>query len=287
MSSRMRITPDDLLAFKAAGRKITMLSIHDLATARIANEHGLDTILVGDSLAVTALGYRNTGAVTLDEMLHHTRIVARGATHTMVVADMPFMSYQISHEDAVRNAGRFIKEADADAVKIEGGGTAIGTLRAIHDAGIPVMGHIGLTLQSSGQLGASGAQGTSADAARRLLADALALEKAGAFALILQSVPEDLARAITDRLRIPTISYGAGGGCSGQGLVADDVFGLAAHATPAYARRYRDVGAVIGEAIAAFCDDVRSGRFPTVENNIRLTDAEREALTAVLGGETR
>jgi 3-methyl-2-oxobutanoate hydroxymethyltransferase len=287
MSSRTRITPDDLLALKAAGRKITMLSIHDFATARIADEHGLDTILVGDSLAVTALGYRNTVAVTLDEMLHHTIIVARGVTHTMVVADMPFMSYQISHEDAVRNAGRFIKEAGADAVKIEGGGAAIATLRAIHEAGIPVIGHIGLTLQSSGQLGASGAQGTSTDAARRLLDDALALEKAGAFALILQSVPEDLARFITERLRIPTISYGAGGGCSGQGLVADDVFGLAAHATPAYAQRYRDVGAVIGEAVAAFCDDVRSGHFPNAENNVQLSDAERQALATFVSDETR
>ncbi|MFD0935319.1 3-methyl-2-oxobutanoate hydroxymethyltransferase [Methylobacterium trifolii] len=276
------MAPDDLLALKRSGHKITMLSIHDYAIARIADASGLDTILVGDSLAVTALGHRNTVSVTLDEMLHHTRIVARGVDRVMVVADMPFLSYQVCPEEAVRNAGRFIKEAGADAVKIEGGEASVSTLKAIHAAGIPIMGHVGLTLQSAGQLGGRGVQGMSAEAARALIADALALEAAGAFAVILQSMPGELAQVITDRLHIPTISYGAGSGCDGQGLVAADVLGLGVTPTPGYARRYLDLDRMIGEAVAAYCQDVRNGAFPADDHTPRLEGAAHAELVAAL-----
>jgi len=197
MSTDEKILPAHLRQRKDEGRKITMLSIYDYAIAGLADDVGLDTILVGDSLAMTALGYSNTVSVTLDEMLHHTRAVARAAKRAMVIADMPFMSYQVSSQEAVRSAGRFIKEAGADAVKVEGGEAIVSTLKAIHDAGIPVVGHIGLTLQSSAQLGGKVAQGQDAAAARRLIEDARALEAAGAFALIVQSVPTEVGKAIT------------------------------------------------------------------------------------------
>lgn len=241
MNPVRKVLPAHLQKQKEDKRKITMLSIYDYAIALLADRAGLDTILVGDSLAMTALGYDSTVAVTLDEMLHHTRAVSRAAKRAMVVADMPFMSYQVSIEEAVRNAGRFLKEAGADAVKVEGGRTIVPTLAAIHNAGIPVIGHIGLTPQSAAQLGGLKVQGGDAGAAVRLVEDALALEAAGAFAVILECVPREVARLITERLRVPTISYGAGVHCDGQGLVSADLLGLFEQFTPRFAKRYVDL----------------------------------------------
>lgn len=281
MDQQEKITPIHLLAQKRTGRKITMLSIYDYATARLADRAGLDTILVGDSLATSILGYDNTAAVTLEEMLHHTRAVSRGARRAMVVADMPFMSYQISPQEAVRNAGRFVKEAGADAVKVEGGRVIAQTLKAIQDAGIPVVGHIGLTLQTATQLGGKNVQGNDTVAARRLLEDALILEEAGACVIILQCVPGEVARLITTKLQVPTISYGAGVHCDGQGLVSADMFGLSRDPLPLFAKCYVDIGSSMMDAITTYCTDVVAERFPDQTHTYQF-DADVQKLTDAL-----
>lgn len=286
MSQVRKVLPAHLQKQKEEKRKITMLSIYDYAIALIADRAGLDTILVGDSLAMTALGYDNTVAVTLDEMLHHTRAVSRAAKRAMVVADMPFMSYQVSPEDAVRNAGRFMKEAGADAVKVEGGRAIVPTLGRIHDAGIPVIGHIGLTPQSAGQLGGLKVQGSDAASAKRLVEDALALEAAGAFAVILECVPREVAKLITARLRVPTISYGAGVHCDGQGLVSADLLGLFEQFTPRFAKRYVDLAPQIGGAFQSYCADVVAGTFPDAEHSYGINAAELEKLERALASES-
>lgn len=282
MSTDEKILPAHLRQRKEEGRKITMLSIYDYAIAGLADHAGLDTILVGDSLAVTALGYSSTVSVTLDEMLHHTRAVAKAAKRAMVIADMPFMSYQVSSQEAVRNAGRFIKEAGADAVKVEGGETIVSTLKAIHDAGIPVVGHIGLTLQSSAQLGGKVAQGQDAAAARRLIEDARALEAAGAFAVIVQSVPTEVGKAISASIRVPTISYGAGVHCDGQGIVAADLLGLTGPVTPAYSKRYVDMSALVSKAIERYCSEVLTSQFPADEHSSPMGAEELGKLQQIL-----
>jgi 3-methyl-2-oxobutanoate hydroxymethyltransferase len=264
-----------------------MLSIYDYAIALLADRAGLDTILVGDSLAMTALGYDSTVAVTLDEMLHHTRAVSRAAKRAMVVADMPFMSYQVSIEEAVRNAGRFLKEAGADAVKVEGGRTIVPTLASIHNVGIPVIGHIGLTPQSAAQLGGLKVQGGDAGAATRLLEDALALEAAGAFAVILECVPREVARLITERLRVPTISYGAGVHCDGQGLVSADLLGLFEQFTPRFAKRYVDLAPQISGAFQSYCAEVVAGTFPDAEHSYGINAAELEKLERALASDAQ
>lgn len=282
MNPVRKVLPAHLQKQKEEKRKITMLSIYDYAIALLADRAGLDTILVGDSLAMTALGYDSTVAVTLDEMLHHTRAVSRAAKRAMVVADMPFMSYQVSIEEAVRNAGRFLKEAGADAVKVEGGRTIVPTLAAIHNAGIPVIGHIGLTPQSAAQLGGLKVQGGEAGAATRLLDDALALEAAGAFSVILECVPREVARLITERLRVPTISYGAGVHCDGQGLVSADLLGLFEQFTPRFAKRYVDLAPQISGAFQSYCADVVAGSFPDAEHSYGINAAELEKLERAL-----
>lgn len=282
MSTVRKVLPANLQKQKEEKRKITMLSIYDYALALIADRAGLDTILVGDSLAMTALGHDNTVVVTLDEMLHHTRAVSRAAKRAMVVADMPFMSYQVSPEEAVRNAGRFMKEAGADAVKVEGGRAIVPTLGRIHDAGIPVIGHIGLTPQSAGQLGGLKVQGGDAATARRLVEDALALEAAGAFAVILECVPREVARLITERLRVPTISYGAGVHCDGQGLVSADLLGLFEQFTPRFAKRYVDLAPQISGAFQSYCTDVVAGTFPDAEHSYGINAAELAKLELAL-----
>ncbi len=286
MNPVRKVLPAHLQKHKEDKRKITMLSIYDYAIALLADRAGLDTILVGDSLAMTALGYDSTVAVTLDEMLHHTRAVSRAAKRAMVVADMPFMSYQVSIEEAVRNAGRFLKEAGADAVKVEGGRTIVPTLAAIHNAGIPVIGHIGLTPQSAAQLGGLKVQGGDAGAATRLLEDALALEAAGAFAVILECVPRDVARLITERLRVPTISYGAGVHCDGQGLVSADILGLFEQFTPRFAKRYVDLAPQISSAFQRYCAEVVAGEFPDAEHSYGINSAELEKLERALASHT-
>jgi len=286
MNPVRKVMPANLQKQKEEKRKITMLSIYDYAIALLADRAGLDTILVGDSLAMTALGYDSTVPVTLDEMLHHTRAVSRAARRAMVVADMPFMSYQVSIEEAVRNAGRFLKEAGADAVKVEGGRTVVPTLAAIHNAGIPVIGHIGLTPQSATQLGGLKVQGGDAVAARRLVEDALALEAAGAFTVILECVPREVARLITARLRVPTISYGAGVHCDGQGIVSADLLGLFEQFTPRFAKRYVDLAPLISGAFHSYCADVVAGEFPDAEHSYGINATEFAKLEAALASES-
>lgn len=262
MEQPQKVTPVDFQAWKVARRKITMLSIYDYPTALIADRADLDAILVGDSLAMTALGYESTIPLTLEEMLHHVKAVRRGTKRAMVIADMPFMSYQVSREEAVRNAGRFLKEAGADAVKLEGGFSTVPTLKAVHEAGIPVIGHVGLTPQSAGQLGGLKVQGRDAAGATRLIDEALALQEVGAFAVILEAVPREVAGLITSRLLVPTISYGAGVHCDGQGIVTADMLGLFDAFKPRFAKVYANLAPQIDEAIRKYCDDVRNGDFP-------------------------
>ena len=274
MSERRKITPLDFQARKREGRKITMLSIYDYPLALLADRAGLDSILVGDSLAMTALGHESTVFVTLEEMLHHVKAVARAARTPMVVADMPFMSYQASERDAILAAGRFMKEGMADAVKIEGGAAMAPTLAAIHRAGIPVMGHIGLTPQSASQLGGLKVQGRTAEAAERLLQDALALEAAGAFSVILECVPGEVSKLITQRLEVPTISYGAGVHCDGQGMVSADMLGLFDRFKPKFAKRYVDLAPQILKVFEAYRDEVVAEKFPAEEHTYAIDASE-------------
>jgi 3-methyl-2-oxobutanoate hydroxymethyltransferase len=275
-----KITPVDLLARKREQRKITMLSVYDYPMALLADRAGLDTLLVGDSLAMTALGYASTVPLKLEESLHHVKAVVRAAKSAMVVADMPFMSYQPSERDAILAAGRFLQEGGADAVKIEGGGAMVATLGAIHRAGIPVMGHVGLTPQSAAQLGGLKVQGKTAEAAQKMLDDALALEAAGAFVVILECVPDEVSRLVTERLSVPTISYGAGVHCDGQGMVSADMFGLFENFKPKVAKRYLDLGAQILKTFATYRDEVLAGKFPAEEHTYHIDPKELAKLEA-------
>jgi 3-methyl-2-oxobutanoate hydroxymethyltransferase len=253
------ITVHDLRAWKAEGKRFAMLTAYDYPTARILDEAGIPVLLVGDSLAENVLGYETTLPVTMEEMLHHTRAVARGARTAMVVADMPFLSYQVSVEEGVRNAGRFVKEAGAHAVKLEGPQLEL-TARLV-ELGIPVMGHIGLTPQSVHGLGGYRVQGRGEEAARRLLDQALAIEKAGAFSIVLEAIPAELAREITARVQVPTIGIGAGPHCDAQVLVLTDVLGLSER-VPRLAKAYADLRGAIAAAARAFAEEVAVGTFP-------------------------
>ena len=259
-----------------------MLTAYDYPSALAVDNAGTDIILVGDSLGMVVLGYETTLPVTMDDMLHHCKAVARGAKYALLVGDMPFMSYQISVEEAVRNAGRFLQEAHMDAVKLEGGRERVETIRAIVRAGIPVMGHIGLTPQSVHQLGGFRAQGKTAAAAKRLVEDALILQDTGVFSLVLESVPGRLAALISEKLEIPTIGIGAGAGCDGQVLVFHDLLGLFDRFTPRFVKQYTHLHATIAEALAAYNDDVRNRRFPAAEHTVEMKDEEWEALREML-----
>ena len=261
-----RVTTVSLKEKKRNGQKITMLTAYDFPTARALDEAGIDIALVGDSLGNVVLGYENTIFVTMEEMLHHTRAVARGAKNAMVVGDMPFLSYHISVEEAVRNAGRFIQEGGAQAVKLEGGRERTAVVKAIVEAGIPVMGHIGLTPQSVYQLGGFRVQGKDLEAAKKLIADARALEEAGAFSIVLECVPAPLAEKITREVGIPTIGIGAGAGCDGQVLVSHDLLGLTAGHVPKFVRRYANILEIMQQAFRAYKEDVESGAFPAEEH---------------------
>jgi 3-methyl-2-oxobutanoate hydroxymethyltransferase len=258
------------------GQPIVMVTAYDHPTARIAENAGVDAILVGDSLAMVVLGHPNTLSVTMDEMLHHARAVSRGATRPLRIGDLPFMSYQADAAEAVRNAGRFLAEGGMDAVKLEGGQPYAATAAAIVRAGIPVMGHVGLTPQSVHALGGFRVQGRTADAARAILEDALALEEAGCFAIVLEGVPDRVAAHVTERLRIPTIGIGAGGGTSGQVLVFHDLAGLTAH-PPRFVRRFGEAGAALEEAVRAYADAVRERSFPAAEHAYVMPDEEWRA----------
>jgi 3-methyl-2-oxobutanoate hydroxymethyltransferase len=273
---RKKTTLPVLRQKKLAAEPITMLTAYDYPSALILDRAGVDTILVGDSLGMVVLGYENTLPVTMDDMLHHCKAVARGARAALLIGDMPFLSYQVSLEEAVRNAGRFLQEGGMDAVKLEGGRERLEAVRAIVAAGIPVMGHLGLTPQSVHQLGGFRLQGKNASAARRLLEDALALEEAGCFGLVLESVPARLAEFISHRLSIPTIGIGAGAGCDGQVLVYHDVLGLFDRFTPKFVKRYAELSAAILEAVDRYREDVRARRFPGAEQAFEMADEEWE-----------
>jgi 3-methyl-2-oxobutanoate hydroxymethyltransferase len=268
-SGNGKITVPDLLQRKTQAadphsrvQKITCLTAYDYPTARLLDEAGVDVILVGDSLGMVVLGHENTLSVTIDEMLHHTRAVRRGTRRALVVADMPYGSYHTDTSESLRNAMRFVKEAGAEAVKVEGGERRLELIARLTEAEIPVMGHVGLTPQSLNALGGYRVQGKTADAAERLIRDARAVEAAGAFAVVLEAVPRELAAQITRELRIPTIGIGAGPDCDGQVLVIHDLLGLTFGQTPRFARQYANLGAVISKAVHEYCDDVRSGTFP-------------------------
>jgi len=259
-----KITAPNIRAAKGS-RRIGMITAYDYPSARIADSAGADILLVGDSLGMVVLGYPDTLQVTVDDMLHHTRAVVRGTQHALVVGDMPYLSYHISIEESVRNAGRFV-QAGAQAVKIEGGKPQrIKTVEAILDAEIPVMGHIGLTPQSVNALGGFKLQGKAGDDARRLVDEAIALDQAGCFSLVLEMVPAELAAIITERISIPTIGIGAGPHCDGQVLVYHDLLGLYDGHTPRFVRKYAQAGDMMRAAIEHYLDDVREGRFPDID----------------------
>jgi 3-methyl-2-oxobutanoate hydroxymethyltransferase len=251
---------------KERGEKVAWLTAYDYPTAAFAEAAGLDMLLVGDSLGMCVYGYEGTVPVTMDQCIVHCEAVRRAAPNTFVVGDMPFMSYQVSDEDAVRNAGRFLKEANVDAVKLEGGRRVIGRIRALLDAGIVVCGHIGLTPQSSGQLGGHKAQGRTIESARMLIEDALAIEEAGAQLLLLEAVPPEVAGFIAKRLRIPVLSIGAGPQCDGQLLIVSDLIGQFQAFTPKFVKKYCNVAEVVTQAMREYVADVKAGAFPADEH---------------------
>lgn len=282
-AARKKITTLTFRQKKERGELITMLTAYDYPTALAMDKAGVDSILVGDSLGMVVLGYENTLPVTMEEMLHHCRAVSRGAKTALLIGDMPFMSYQVSVEQAVRNAGRFLQEGGMDAVKLEGGRERADAIRAITAAGIPVMGHIGLTPQSIHQLGGFRAQGKTAAAAKRLAEDALLLEEAGCFGIVLESVPARLAELISKRLSIPTIGIGAGNGCDGQVLVTHDLLGLFDRFTPKFVKKYANFHAEMQRAFADYIEDVETRRFPAPEHTVEMDDREWEGLLKELG----
>lgn len=271
-----RVTVTTFAQRKRKGQKLTMLTAYDFPTARLLDDAGVDALLVGDSLGMVVLGYDSTLPVTMADMLHHTRAVSRGVRRALVVADLPFLSYQVSAEAALRNAGRLLQEGGAHAVKLEGGAEVAPTVRRLVQAGIPVMGHVGLTPQSVHALGGYRVQGRTAEAARRLLDDVLSLAEAGAFAVVLEMVPQEVAAQVTARSPVPTIGIGAGAGCDGQVLVTHDLLGLYAGQAPRFAKRYADLGTEVLQAVARYIAEVREGSFPGPEHSF---SADPEALS--------
>ncbi len=266
---KKRKTILDIGQLKQQGEKITVLTAYDYPFAKLMDAAGIDMILVGDSVGSVVSGYENTLPVTLDEMIYHCRAVVRGSEQALVIADMPFMSYQIDVRDARLNAGRLIKEGGAQAVKLEGGEHMAETIRAIVDIDIPVAGHIGLTPQSIHRMGGFKVQGRQEEQARQILADARAVEEAGAFCVVLEGIPCDLAKEITDSLSIPTIGIGAGVDCDGQVLVIHDILGLCDKYSPKFVKRYADVSETISAGISDYISEVRSGAFPTIDHSFK------------------
>jgi len=271
---RKKLTPVDIQAMKKQGRKITMLTAYDYPMALLEDRAGIDIILVGDSLAMTVLGHENTLPVTMDEMIHHTKAVVRGAKHPLIIGDMPFMSYNTSEREAILNAGRFMKEGGADAVKLEGGASVKEIVRAIVNAGIPVMGHIGLTPQTISMLGGFKVQGKDAQAAQKIIDDALVLEDAGAFSVLLEAVPAPIAKKVTDRLTVPTIGIGAGVHCDGQVLVVHDMLGLFDRFTPKFAKKYVNLSELILKALESYREEVLKEEFPTDQHSFHMDEKE-------------
>jgi 3-methyl-2-oxobutanoate hydroxymethyltransferase len=277
-AARKKVTTLTYRQKKERGEIVTMLTAYDYPTALAMDKAGVDSILVGDSLGMVVLGYENTLPVTMEEMLHHCRAVARGAKTALLIGDMPFMSYQVSVEEATRNAGRFLQQGGMDAIKLEGGRERADTIRSIVNAGIPVMGHLGLTPQSVNQLGGFRAQGKTAIAAKRLVEDALILEEAGCFSLVLEAVPARLAELISKKISIPTIGIGAGAGCDGQVLVTHDLLGLFDRFTPKFVKKYANFHGDMQKAFGDFIEDVESKRFPAQEHIIEMENDEWDVL---------
>lgn len=257
---------------KAKGEKLTMLTAYDYSMAKLIDDAGINGILVGDSLGMVCLGYKDTLSVTMEDMLHHTRAVSRGTANALVVGDMPFMSYQTSVYDAVKNAGRFVKEANAQAVKLEGGASVCEQIEAIVKAQIPVMGHIGLTPQSLNMFGGFKVQGKTEEAAKKLVEDAKRIEAAGAFSIVLECVPAKLAEIITKEVSIPTIGIGAGAGCDGQILVYQDMLGMFSDFTPKFVRKYEDIGSIMKNAFMKYIEEVQKGTFPAKEHTFKIDE---------------
>jgi len=274
----------DIQTKKEQGIPITMLTAYDYPTALLVDQGGIDILLVGDSLGMVVLGLESTVPVTMDEMIHHCRAVARGARRGLLVGDMPFMSYQAEIAEAVRNAGRFMKEGRMDTVKLEGGREVSETVRAIVDAGIPVMGHIGLTPQSASKMGGFRVQGRTAFDAMRLMDDAIALEEAGCYAIVLEAVPAPVAQALTERLKVPTIGIGAGASCDGQVIVFHDLVGLFDRFTPKFVRQYADVSNVISDAVQNFAQDVINRAFPAADHTYSIDDDQLKEFLDQLDG---
>jgi 3-methyl-2-oxobutanoate hydroxymethyltransferase len=276
---RKKVTVPDILLMKQQGRKITKVNLHDYPTAVLADRAGIDIVMIGDSIGMVVLGYENTIPVTMEEMIHHAKAVVRGAKHCLVVCDMPFMSYQTSVAEAVKNAGRLMKETGVDAVKLEGGADIQGKVKAIVGAGIPVMGHIGLLPQRVSLIGKYRVQGKDAATARMIIDDALALEKAGAFCIVLETVTAELAKMITQRLKIPTLGAGSGPYLDGQSLNLYDILGLSLGIVPRFARRYLNLAEEITKVLQDYKRDVEQGNFPSEENYFHMDKEEFKKLS--------
>jgi len=275
----MRITIDQIKNMKQRGEKIAMLTAYDYSTAKVVDEVGIPLILVGDSLGMVVLGYESTIPVTMDEMIHHTKAVVRGTKQAMVIGDMPFMTYHTSISDAQRNAARFIQEGGAQAIKLEGGVTVADKVRSIVNCGIPVMGHIGLTPQSIHQLGGYKVQGRTPEAADKMIKDALALEEAGAFAVLMETVPAPLATLITQKLSVPTIGIGAGVGCDGQVQIINDILGWYTDFVPKHTKQYVKLSDVMSSALAQYYNEIKAGKFPTEEQSFSMDESVLADLT--------
>ncbi len=282
LDSKSKVTIFDLQLKKDEGIPITMLTAYDYSSGLYVDRSGVDVILVGDSLAMVMLGISSTIPITMEQMLHHCRAVARGASRSLLVGDMPFMSYQADISEAVHNAGRFLKEGEMESVKLEGGQEVGKTIKAIVNAGIPVMGHIGLTPQSISKLGGYKVQGKTAGAATRLLQDAMSLEEAGCYAIVLEAMPAQVAEVISNRLHIPTIGIGAGVGCDGQVLENHDLLGLFDRFTPKFVKKYANLAPIISAAISEFVSDVENKSFPAEEHTYPISDDELQAFTDTL-----
>jgi len=278
-----KITVKDFREMKGGGHKISMLTAYDVSMAHLLDEAGVDALLIGDSLGMVVLGYDSTVPVTMEEMLHHAGAVSRGTEHALVIGDMPFGSYQVSPEQAVVNGIRFLKEAGCDCVKLEGGEEVCAAVRAMVQAGVPVIGHLGLTPQTSGQLGGFKVQGRDMTAARKLLADARALESAGVSGLVLECVPGSLAEIVTEIVTIPTIGIGAGAGCDGQVLVTNDMLGLFEKFTPGFVKQYLNLAPDIKTAVRNFVREVDRSEFPTVDQTFSATEDFSQLKTEFTG----
>jgi len=272
----------DFIKMKKEGEQVAWVTAYDFPTASFVEQAGMDMILVGDSLGMVVLGYQGTVPVTMEDCISHCQAVRRGAPNTFCIGDMPFLSYQISDQEAIRNAGRFLKEADMEAVKLEGGMRVISKIKAIADAGILVMGHIGLTPQSSGQLGGFKAQGRDAASARELIKDALAIQEAGGYALLLEAVPPELTVFITKKLAIPVYSIGAGGPCDGQLLICGDMLGLFQAFTPKFVKKYANVAEIETNAFKEYIKDVKTGAFPTDDHSYHIKKGKEEEFYEML-----